>query len=290
MKTTALLFAWICYAPMALANYLPKTQAVPGGIEILRVKSHQKPIARFDKKPLAVVNDDKTGEWLVIIGLPLDTKPGKQIVSLRTPVKKWVAFDVENKAYRTQYITIKNKRKVTPNPTDVSRIKKERQQIDQTLETYSKASPFEQQFIAPIKGPITSQFGLKRVYNKQPRNPHSGLDIAAPKGTPVHTIAKGKVIATDDLFFTGNTVIVDHGHGILSIYGHLSKIDVKPGQNIQQGDVIGKVGKTGRATGPHLHWEMIVNQTRVNPLLFVPASAIKPKPKKTKKINTARNG
>jgi murein DD-endopeptidase MepM/ murein hydrolase activator NlpD len=121
----------------------------------------------------------------------------------------------------------------------------------------------------PIKGKISSPFGLKRFFNDQARDPHSGLDIAAPEGKAIAAPANGVVAQTGDYFFNGQTVMIDHGQGIISMMCHLSKIEVVKGQMIKQGDVIGKVGQTGRATGPHLHWGMSINNARVNPLLVL---------------------
>jgi murein DD-endopeptidase MepM/ murein hydrolase activator NlpD len=124
-------------------------------------------------------------------------------------------------------------------------------------------------FIWPVKGRISTPFGLRRYFNGKPRSPHKGIDIAVPKNTAIKSPANGLVVLTGNYFFIGNAVLINHGQGLITVYCHLNKILVKPRQKVKKGQVIGYVGQTGRATGPHLHWGVSLNDTPVNPELFL---------------------
>jgi murein DD-endopeptidase MepM/ murein hydrolase activator NlpD len=127
----------------------------------------------------------------------------------------------------------------------------------------------------PVDGRYSSPFGLRRYFNDQPRKPHSGLDIAAPEGTPIQAAESGVVVETGDYFFNGKTVFIEHGQGLVTMYCHLRKIDVETGQTVTRGEKIGEVGKTGRVTGAHLHWSVSLNHAMVDPLLFLDQPANK---------------
>ncbi|WP_367605612.1 peptidoglycan DD-metalloendopeptidase family protein [Legionella sp. W05-934-2] len=253
---------------------LPENHAVNGGVTIIPIDLKEKPAASYLDKKIAIIPSFMSNQWLMIVGIPLDEKAPIQNIRVSQPQQGLVPFHVSEKYYRIQSLVIDNKRKVDPFAKDRPRIEAEEKEREQLFSVFSERNPFEEGFIAPSHGPISSQFGLRRIYNGKPRAPHTGLDIASPKNTPVIVINSGKVVSTKNYFFTGNTVIVDHGMGLFSLYAHLDKILVKPNQQIKQGDQVGLVGATGRATGPHLHWSMILNQTLVDPLLFVPSQAI----------------
>jgi murein DD-endopeptidase MepM/ murein hydrolase activator NlpD len=284
IKKIALLL--ILLTSQAYAQFLPYNNPVNGGVAIIPINVQSKPEIYYENKRVAVIpSKQQKSQWLIIVGIPLEAKDSIQQLEMKKPIKGNIPFHINQKDYTTQYLTISNKRKVDPNDSDQKRISAEKNNVKQLLSRWQDKQSFSKaKFIAPVKGRISSQFGLKRVFNNKPKNRHTGLDIAASQGTPIKATASGKVLGTGDYFYTGNTVYIDHGQGLISLYAHMHTIDVKKGDSIKQGQVIGTVGKTGRVTGPHLHWSMIMNQTLVDPLLFVTPKDIKPKPKKVKKL------
>ncbi len=255
----------------SLADALPLNNSVPGGIAIINLgipSSQSLPKVTFNKKRVMV--KVKNNNWFAIVGIPLATKAGKYFVALHAANKiKKYSFTVKSKKYQTQYLTIKNKRKVNPYAKDIKRIIKEKKIIGSVFKKWRAVAEVSTEFTLPVDGPFSSPFGLRRFFNKQPRRPHSGLDIAASEGTAIHAPADGVIANTGDYFFNGNSVFIDHGQGLITMYCHMSKINVKAGQKVKQGDIIGKVGMTGRVTGPHLHWSVNLNNTRVEPTLFL---------------------
>ncbi len=251
------------------AKNLPDESAVPGGVVIIPLGdvNLNKPKATFNKNQVMVTDHKK--QWVAVVGIPLSSKPGEHY--LVTANKKH-RFTIKDKAYETQRLTIKNKRKVNPNKTDMERINKERPIIRQALRHWNETNDIFLEFIAPVEGRKSSSFGLRRIFNDQPRRPHSGMDIAAPAGAKVIAPAKGKVIETGDFFFNGKSVFIDHGQGLITMYCHLDSISVEPGQTMNTGDKVGEVGMTGRVTGPHLHWTVSLNNARVDPQLFLTGS------------------
>ncbi|KTC84086.1 peptidase, M23/M37 family [Legionella brunensis] len=271
LLTAALLFL---VAHSLFANTLPENHSVNGGVTIIPIDIKQKPEVYFENKKIAVIPSSKPNQWLLLVGIPLDKQQSIQNLVMTKPYRMSIPFHVTDKYYATQYLTIKDERLANPYAEDKIRIDQENKEMTAIYSQFTPNNPFIEGFKAPAHGPITSLFGLKRFYNNLPWPPHSGLDIGAPQDTPVHVIAKGNVVSTKEYFFTGNTVIVDHGMGVFSLYAHLKRIDVKVGDHLQQGASVGTVGMTGRATGPHLHWSMVMNQTLVDPLLFVPLRVI----------------
>ena len=269
---SALLFA----APAAAVD-IPATASVPGGVALVELPaSPNPPQASFNGKPVMVLPNGDS--YAALVGLSLGIKPGTHHLVVRTGEQEQITreFSVEAKQYETQHLTIKNKRMVNPEQRDLERIAREQKRIKEALATWNDAGPATLRFELPVAGPLSSPFGLRRFFNQQPRKPHSGLDIAADEGTPIKAPAGGQVVDTGEFFFNGNTVFIDHGQGLVTMYCHLSRIDVQAGQKLQTGDVIGAVGKTGRVTGAHLHWGVSLNDARVDPTLFLEPTPSEP--------------
>ncbi len=239
--------------------------AVPGGIVRLRLPPGTGRVA-FAGKPVLM------HQGIAIVGIPMDAVPGPHELELSgTSGTRRHTFEVSAKAYPEQRITIENQRMVDPLPDDLKRI---REELRRQLEQYARFTdrPLDiVPFVKPVDGVTSSPFGRRRIINGQPRNPHSGLDIAADTGTPIRAPAAGRVVMTGDLFFNGNTVFLDHGQGLVTMYCHMNAITVAEGDEIERGVVLGEVGATGRVTGAHLHWSVSLNGNRVDPVLVMAA-------------------
>ena len=256
----------------AHAQGLPRESLVPGGIAIVPIApvSEPAPVAHFDGRRVMVARHDS--QWEAVIGLPLSLTPGPRTVTTSDDHGKTrdYSFAVHAKEYAAQHITLKNKRMVEPNAEDLARITRDQEIIRHAFATWTDEPVSSLQFRMPARGRISSVFGLRRFFNGEPRQPHSGIDIAAPLGAAVVAPFAGTVIETGDYFFNGNTIFIDHGQGLISMFNHLSRILVTRGTHVRQGQKIGEVGRTGRVTGPHLHWTVSLNDSRVDPMLFLP--------------------
>lgn len=256
-------------APSHAPDGWPADSRVPGGVVRLSLgPAASRPQAFSGDMPVLVLGD--AIDWTALVGIPLSTAVGAASIRVQTAEgSRTVPYTVRDKKYSEQRL------KVAPKTVDLSaednaRYERESAHLKQVMATFSNVSPAGMVLPAPVPGRRSSSFGLRRVFNGQSRNPHSGMDIAAPTGTPIKAPLAGKVIDTGDYFFNGNTVWLDHGSGFLTMYCHLSKIDCAVGDAVQAGDVIAKVGATGRVTGPHLHWGVMLNRTMVDPALFLP--------------------
>ncbi len=260
-----------CLLSTSHAANLPDAAAVPGGVALVTLPADSDAShVTLNGKPVMVVIDGRNR--VAVVGLSLATHPGEQTLLIKDAESDAVrkqTFLVTDKQYETQHISIKNKRKVNPEKRDMERIGSEQKQIKKALANHDKTPADSLRFMLPVQGPVSSPFGLRRYFNEQPRKPHSGLDLAAAEGTPIRAPAAGRISATGDYFFNGSTVFIDHGQGLVTMYCHMSRIDVKPGQEVTAGETIGAVGQTGRVTGPHLHWGVSLNDARVDPMLFL---------------------
>ncbi|MGO9934797.1 MAG: peptidoglycan DD-metalloendopeptidase family protein [Steroidobacteraceae bacterium] len=261
----------LCLSPSLAAAYaLPREDAVPGGLKIIRLDVHggAMPSVDVDGQRALVVQDGAT--WVAVIGIPLSAPPAtRHVVVHGSGGRQEIDFIVGEKRYATQSLKVAPAQ-VNPSPAELERVNREIAIIDQTLRHWTDDQPESLRLQQPVPGVRSSSFGMRRIFNGESRKPHSGMDIAAPAGTPVRVPIAGTVIDTGEYYFNGNSVFVDHGRGLISMYCHLSAIDVKPGQRVAAGASLGKVGMTGRATGPHLHWALSLNHTWVDPELFVP--------------------
>jgi len=268
---------WVHAADSAAANAAfagdwPRSAVVPGGVALLELPpSDTAPVVRFGDRKVMVLRTAQG--WRAVLGLALAQKTGTAMVEVEQGGRKSQReIVVQTKKYAAQYLKVAPKQ-VDLSPEDAARVEREQVKLRAALTMFSAGPPATLRLAAPIEGPRSSSFGLRRFFNKQPRNPHSGMDIAAATGTPIQAPLAGVVVDTGEYFFNGNNVIVDHGQGLLTMYCHLSAIDVAVGQKVAAGDLLGKVGATGRVTGPHLHFGVTLNGVSVDPALFLPPAA-----------------
>ncbi len=264
-----LLAAALCLvSPWAFSA--PTPSLVPGGVARLTVAptSEPRPSVRFADSPVLVQREG--AHWTAWIGLPLDLKPGKHSVQVtRQGRASALSLTLKDKAYPVQHLRIKNQRMVDPDPADLARFEAEAATQNEVKTLFRDTESVQIDFITPVDGRRSSAFGLRRTFNGQPRAPHRGLDIAASTGTPAKAPAGGVVTHVGDFFFNGKTVFIDHGQGLISMFCHLDSVALEAGTPVAQGKVVGTVGSTGRATGPHLHWSVFLNGTPVDPALFI---------------------
>jgi murein DD-endopeptidase MepM/ murein hydrolase activator NlpD len=246
---------------------LPQDSRVPGGLAVISLDPlNAKKDITFKGQKIWQLSDTDNNHW-AIIGIPLNQKVGE--VNYKIEDENHI-FTITNKVYREQYLTVKRKHS-NPPADQIQRIQKESRLSREAFTTFSKPhhSDVYQGFLKPAQGPTSSPFGLKRFFNKQARRPHSGIDIAAPRGADIIAPAAGEIILTGHFFFNGNSIFIDHGQGLVTMYCHMDTLERKQGDRVKAGDVIGKIGSTGRVTGPHLHWTVSLNNSRIEPLLFL---------------------
>jgi murein DD-endopeptidase MepM/ murein hydrolase activator NlpD len=245
---------------------------VPGGVAVLSLEDRGvMPSASFNGTSVLVVPNAEYGGYLAIVGIGQKSNPGTHRLEVNYGgASQSLSFEVQSKKYREQHIKLSSNRHVNPSQSDLDRYSREAAEQTAAYKAFRPVIPSNVILDRPVdSGRYSSPFGLRRFFNGQERNPHAGLDIAVPQGTPIKASADGVITITGDYFFNGKTVFVDHGQGLISMYCHLSEIDVVQGQTVRRGEVVGKVGSTGRSTGPHLHWTVSLNNQRVDPAIFI---------------------
>lgn len=269
-------------ATPAAPTLWPQALLVPGGVARLPLgPAAARPLvhtqgAKNEQVPVLVVGDAQG--WTALVGIPLAAVPGPAhatVAAAGGSAARQLPYTVAPKKYKEQHLTV-SPRTVDLSPEDQARYERERDHQALVMATFTEQPAGQAldslRMRVPVPGRRSSSFGLRRVFNGQARNPHSGMDIAAPTGTPILSPLPARVIDTGEYFFNGGTVWLDHGQGLLSMVCHLSAIDVKVGDVLATGQRLGAVGATGRVTGPHLHWGVMLNRTMVDPALFVPAA------------------
>ena len=251
---------------------LPQASSVPGGVAVIPLGT----ISAINAPPQAWLGEQQVfvtadaHRWYAVVGLALDTPAGTHELRVHTGDEtKILIFPVSAKRYPEQRITLKDTSKVQLSVADEQRANRELAVIQGLKRHWRTAQDTDPVFRLPAEGRLGGRFGVRRFFNGEARSPHSGLDIAVARGTPVKASASGKVLAVDDYFFNGKTVFVDHGNGLITLYCHLERIDARPGDAVSKGQVLGLSGKTGRASGPHLHWSVVLNGAMVDPELFI---------------------
>lgn len=260
--------------PLLAHASLPLSTNVPGGVAVVPlgkvVSNEATPRSWLGTQPLLVTADHD--EWFAIVGLSLATQPGNHTLRVQFgDVSKTQDFEVQPKDYPEQRIMLKDKGKVQLSPENLTRAKREIAQIIKLKHHWHATPDTDLAFVLPADGPLTGHFGVRRFFNGQPRAPHAGLDMAVDIGTPVRASGRGTVLAVGDYFFNGKSVFIDHGNGLITLYCHLDRIDVQAGEAVNKGQHIALSGKSGRATGPHVHWSVVLNGTMVDPEAFIAA-------------------
>jgi len=259
-------------ARAAAATAGPRISAVPGGVARVRLGAGPQPPRAYLGAERVLVMSDR-GEWIALVGIPLATSVGSALsVRVERGDGEGESHEIKvgPKTYAAQHLKVPPAQ-VDLSPEDLARHEREREHMATLLRTFTEEPPTSIAMVQPVGGVRSSSFGLRRYFNGQPRNPHVGMDIAAPAGARVVAPMAGRVLDSGDYFFSGKTLVLDHGGGLLSLYAHLSAAEAQVGQRVVRGTPIASVGATGRVTGPHLHFSVFLNAAAVDPALFLPA-------------------
>ena len=240
----------------------------------IRVEGEKSPVVIWMGKEVSLVANPQNKEWHGYLVADLTAKPGHYKVLVRMPGsgnEKQVKLEISKKNYGVRRLTLP-RNMVDLDSKTLQRVKKESKRMKGLWEATPSPPLWSGPFIRPVPGKVVGAFGQRSIINDQPRSPHSGVDLKSERGASVMATNRGEVVLSGDHFFTGLTVVIDHGGGILSMYFHLDRIAVQQGERVKKGHVIGLVGSTGRATGPHLHWGIRINGDRIDPLRLVALS------------------
>ncbi|HEY2150704.1 MAG TPA: peptidoglycan DD-metalloendopeptidase family protein [Vicinamibacterales bacterium] len=271
-------------AAMVVSWTLPAPEIAPAGFEIAARSRAMEPgelvvitvtTTSADRLRVHAFNRDvepyrlEDGRWQALVGIDLDVKPGTYavVVSAANAPAEHSAYEliVHPHTFLTRRLTV-SEAFVTPPASEEERIAREARLLDQIWKSPAPARLWTEPFVRPVPGAANSAFGTRSIFNGKPRNAHGGADFLSPAGTPIHAPNSGRVVLARDTYFSGNTVIIDHGLGLFSMLAHMSVIEAHEGDSVKRDEVIGLVGATGRVTGPHLHWAVRASGARVDPL------------------------
>ena len=270
MRVLAAAVAALVLTPQSTIQVTAHSRAVqPGELVILSIAAPSPADGRirvraFGRDVAAYRGDD--GSWRALVGIDLDVKPGTYPVTVQAAAAH-TAYDlvVRPRKFRTRTLTV-DPAFVTPPESERERIEREAKLLEETWRSSSAERLWSDAFVRPVPQPANSAFGTRSVFNGQPRTAHGGADFLSPAGTPILAPNAGRIVVARPLYFSGNTVVIDHGLGLFSMLAHLSAFEVHEGDRVTAGQRLGLVGATGRVTGPHLHWAVRASGARVDPL------------------------
>jgi murein DD-endopeptidase MepM/ murein hydrolase activator NlpD len=255
-------------APPSIELSVQSRTPRPGELVVLSIAlsgpAHHLRVHAFDRDVPAFPVGDRA--WRALVGIDLDVRPGTYPITVAAgPANASYDVVVKPRAFHTRRLTV-SEAFVTPPASEQARIEEEATLLAKVWQSTAGERLWTGEFVRPVPGAANSAFGTRSVFNGKPRNAHGGADFLSPGGTPIQAPNAGRIAVARALYFSGNTVVIDHGLGLFSTLAHLSNIDVHEGDLVTAGEVVGQVGATGRVTGPHLHWAVRANGARIDPL------------------------
>jgi murein DD-endopeptidase MepM/ murein hydrolase activator NlpD len=272
MRVGTVSLAALLMAPAAIQISERSRSLQPGEIVVLSITvpeaSDRIRVRAFDRNVAVYPDGDRA--WRALVGIDLDVKPGTYPVTVEaaaaaTPARATYNLIVKPRLFRTRRLTV-NEAFVTPPPSEQERIDRDAALLAGVWNAPAGERLWTAPFVRPVPQEANSAFGTRSIFNGKPRNAHGGADFLSPAATPIQAPNAGRIAVARNLYFSGNTVIIDHGLGLFSMLAHLSAIDVHEGDRVTTGQILGRVGATGRVTGPHLHWAVRASGARVDPL------------------------